>query len=318
MVLLTLNEERNIRACLRSLANQTTHEFEVIVIDAASTDNTVAIIKEVQPTFPVPLRLETSNRVLPIGEARNLGVHLSRAPLVAFVSADAELGPGWITLALRALDDADMVFGRQVHEPNEWTLGAAVRGLRYHFPTTRAEDPLRFASNVAAAYKKEILEAFPFDPWANAAEDLLLAKRAHAAGYEAVYDPLMVVAHHDVASSRQEFRKSIREGEGWGLYRSELGVFMPVLAWGSALVAAIAFLAWRPGPVAFLLFAFVLWVPALRRALLRRRALPPRWLAKAVAASPVFDLAFLLYYIRGLFGRPSRKNAKPQPKETQA
>ncbi|HLE46719.1 MAG TPA: glycosyltransferase, partial [Candidatus Thermoplasmatota archaeon] len=189
IILLTWNEEANIRPCLESLARQTNHGFEVILVDAASKDRTVEIVREMQPTLPFPVLIEEAPRRIPIGEARNLGVFLSRAPFVAFLSADAEADEHWVYEALTTLERYDMVFGLQLHAPRRWSLGASVRGLRYHYPLERAVDPLAYASNVAAAYRREILVRFPFDGWANAAEDLLLARRAHEAGFRALYNP---------------------------------------------------------------------------------------------------------------------------------
>ena len=315
VVLLTWNEEANIQACLAALAAQTDQRFEVLVLDAASTDRTVAKVREAQEGFPVPLRLEVAERRIPIGEARNLGVRLAKAPCIAYVSADAELDPDWVRQALVSLEEADMVFGRQLHAPRTWTAAAAVRGLRYHFTEARDIDPLRFASNVAAAYKREVLEMFPFDPWANAAEDVLLARRADAAGYVAVYNPDMLVRHHDVSTAAQEWRKNVREGEGCGLYASELGLMPTVLAWGGALAVCFAatFL-WTAQ--ALLLGLALLWAPAIRRALQRRRQMPFWHLARGVAASPPYDLAFLVHYLRGL--NRARRLRSRKPKEVPA
>lgn len=317
MVVLTWNEEANIGACLASLAHQTNKEFEVIVVDAASKDRTVEIVQAAAESFPVPLRLVVADRRIPIGEARNRGVRLSRAPIVGFLSADAEASPEWVGEALRSLRNHDMAFSLQVHAPQRWTLGAGVRGLRYHFPRTVPADPLPFASNVAAAYNRDLLVTFPFDPWADAAEDLLLAQRASDAGFLATYNPRMVVRHHDVASSRQEMRKNVREGRGWGLYVSELGVLRSVLAWGGALLACLALVPLAPG-TATVLLVLALWMPALRRAVRRRRAMPRSVLAKAVFASPAFDVAFLYNYVRGLTSRrpPSPQPVSPAPTTT--
>jgi cellulose synthase/poly-beta-1,6-N-acetylglucosamine synthase-like glycosyltransferase len=309
IVVLTLNEAANIEACLASLAQQTASGFEVLVVDAGSTDGTAKLVRHARPGLSFPVRLHVGRSRMPIGEARNLGVAAAKAPLVAFLSADAELGPGWVAEALRTLRSADMAFGPQVHSPHRWTLGAAVRGLRYQFPTGRTADPLRFASNVAAAYRKPLLKEFPFDAAANAAEDLLLASRASAAGYIAAYDPRMVARHHDVATLRQEMRKNLREGRGCGLYAAELGVQWPVLAWLGLIAfaaAGLAALASTGLPAAtglgLALLAAVLWLPAARRALRRRGAMPTRQLWAGLAASPAFDLAFLAQYLRGLLG----------------
>lgn len=311
MVLLTWNEAKNVRACLHSLARQTNHAFEVLVLDAASTDRTATIVQAMERRFPVPLRLEVSKRRVPIGEARNHGVALARAPLVAFLSADAEVEPTWVEEALESLARADMVFSRQVHAPRAWTVGAAVRGLRYHFPPDVTEDPLRYASNVAAAYRKEVLQAFPFDAWSNAAEDILLAERAHAAGFRAHYNPHMVVHHHDVPDARTEMRKNLREGYGWAVYHADVGIFFAVLAWGATLLACLAWAALARGPGTLALLALVLYAPALRRGVQRMGSMPLAAWLKGVAASPLFDLAFLANYVRGLARRGPPPPANP-------
>ena len=323
LVILTWNEEANIAACLRSVARQADPDLEVIVVDAASSDGTVRTILELQPTLPFELRLVVAETRIPIGAARNRGVRLARAPLVAFLSADAELEPGWTLQARRRLAHNDAIYGRQIHAPTRPTAASAVRGLRYHFPAGATDDPLRFASNVAAAYRREVLLAFPFDDWTDAAEDLLLARRAHAAGYRVAYDATMQVRHHDVERVRQEWRKNVREGRGWGLYADELGALWHVLAWGLLLALAAAMFAFGPlvGALALLV---ALYLPAVRRATVGLHGLAPGQTLLAVACSPPFDLAFLASYLHGTalrrLGRRPRGDAAstsdPSPEET--
>lgn len=348
LVVLTWNEADNIEACLAALARQKVFgdasafvcgvgfgansgdesgvdsgvasrdpiPFEVVVIDAGSSDATVAKVEQMQALLPFPVTLRVGPPRMPIGAARNLGVALSQAPLVAFLSADAQLHEDWVGQALQTLRTADMAFGPQVHAPHRWTLGAAVRGLRYQFPDAPTATPLRFASNVAAAYRKPVLQEFPFDPWANAAEDLLLAHRAAAAGYIAAYNPHMKVKHHDVASLRQELRKNLREGRGCGLYAKELGVQWPVLAWSGLLVASGLILV-TSTTLGLVALAGALWLPAARRGVRRRRVMPARHLWAGMAAAPVFDLAFLVQYLRGLLGArlrtPSSQSLETNP-----
>lgn len=317
-MLLTWNEEPNIADCLASLARQRERDFDVVVVDAASTDRTAAVVRELQRGFPVPLHLDVAARRLSIGEARNRGVALARAPAIAFVSADAELDEAWVGEALSSLERHDLVFGRQVHDPRRWTLGAAVRGLRYHYPDGIPPDPLRYASNVAAAYRIDVLRSFPFDAEANAAEDLVLARRAAAHGSRAAYNPRMVVHHHDVATARDELRKNVREGQGWARYRGELGLRWPLLAWGATVVLAAALLALRPGVGTGLLAAALVWLPALRRAVRRRHAMPPWQILKGVAASPAFDVVFLLNYVYRLPAGARRRGPIRTPQEARA
>jgi hypothetical protein len=317
VVVLTWNEERNVVACLRSLARQGVRDMEVIVLDAASHDGTVTRVQDIRSALPFPLRLEVAATRTSIGAARNRGVALAKAPAVAFLSADAEAEPGWARAALDALATHDLVFGRQVHAPRRWTVGASVRGLRYRFPDhADGVDPLPLASNVAAAYRREVLLAHPFDPTADAAEDLLLARRAAAEGRRIAYEPRMAVLHHDVEGARAEARKALREGRACGEHAGELGFRPLLLAWGACLAAAAALAAWRPSPGTLAFASLVLLAPALRRAA-RHLDAPPRALALGLLASPAFDLLFLGTYLVGLVAGLLRRPAPTAPQEVQ-
>lgn len=307
-IVLTWNEAGNIEACLRALARQTLPDLEVVVVDAASTDGTVAAVLALQPALPYDLRVVVAERRISIGEARNRGAEAARAPHIAYLSADTEADPEWCAQALAELEGgADLVFGRQVHVPHKRTVGAAVRGLRYHFPDGPTTAPARYASHVNAAMRKDVIRTFPIGttPGASAVDDVLLARRAEEAGLRIAYAPRMLVRHHDVQSWRGELAKNRREGLGLGEHSRELGLRLEPLAWGLLLLTALAWFAVQPGPLPLVAAVLVLWLPTLRRAARRARAMPPRDLALGVAASPAFDLAFLLAYLRGLARRKS-------------
>jgi hypothetical protein len=285
------------------------------VVDADSDDGTIEAIEAARDRMGVPVRLDVADERLPIGEARNRAVGLAGAPNVAFVSADVELHEDWARQALASLEDADMVFSRQVHAPRSWSVGAAARGLRYHFPDEPTDDPLRYASNAAAAYRREVLETFPVDPAVVAVDDLLLADRAARAGHEATYNPAMVAYHHDVADLAGETSKCVREARGWGLNVHELGPMTPVLAWGLALLAVLAVLAGGllGLGLATVLAVVVLWAPAVRRVPRALGQMPPTALAGGVLVGPFLDLVFLFNYARGLWeALVSRPSADPE------
>lgn len=320
VVLLTWNEEQNIGACLAALAKQTCLDFEAIVVDAASTDRTVQVVLDAQPGLPFPLRLVVAETRISVGEARNRGVQLAQAPNVAFLSADTEPSPRWAEMALMRLDGADLVYGMQVHAPSDsGGLGAAVRGLRYHFPSGAAFDPAKYASHVNAAIRRDILVTFPIgtSPGASAVDDILLVKRATKAGYRAAYEPRMAVLHRDVDSWQTELKKNRREGLGLGEHHGELGLQTQVLVWAVLMLGALAFFLLVPGILSGIVLALSAWLPTLRRAARRARRMPAGRLLVGVLASPLFDLAFLLAYVRGLLrsssGSKTSKDAHGQP-----
>ncbi|MGM0366296.1 MAG: TIGR04283 family arsenosugar biosynthesis glycosyltransferase [Actinomycetota bacterium] len=83
IIIPTLNEEKNISSCIESILRQTP-EFEIIIVDAGSSDNTVAIA---QSKKAVVLRSDKKN----IGYQCNLGAKSSNGDILIFLHADTRL-----------------------------------------------------------------------------------------------------------------------------------------------------------------------------------------------------------------------------------
>lgn len=322
VVLLTRNEEANVADAVRSLLAQDA-DLEIIVVDSASTDRTLQVLESLAPEAGGRMRVVANDRDIPIGEARNLGAALARAPAVAFMSADATAAPGWARAAVEALSRAELVYGRQEHAPPALSVAAVVRGLRYHH--YRAADRARpdaFASNVNAAIAREVFDRVRYVDegtsaprgaregdeariaWAaSALDDVLFTREARSLGYRVAYEPSMLVRHKDVSDLASEWAKARREGYGWGILSPKLGLNRPVLAWGLLLAAGLLGSLLLPPLLAWLAFLAPLYAPAARRVLLAgapfaKRA--PHLLLGALVVSPAFDVGFLFHYLRGL------------------
>lgn len=323
VIVLTRNEEANVEDAVRSLLHGDP-PVEVIVVDSASRDRTVEIARRVAAELGEErVRVLASERDVPIGEARNMGLAAARAPRIAYMSADATAGPGWAIEALRSLEEADLVYGRQEHAPVDQSVASVCRGLRYHHFRSDATAPAEtYASNVNAAIRREVFDHLRYveDGPASALDDILFTREAKQLGFRIAYNPRMLVRHKDVSDLAGEMRKNRREGYGWGILANQLGLHKMILAWGALLVGALAALAVAPGPLTALLFAALLYAPALRRVAraggpyVRQAPLP---LAGATLVGPFFDLAFLVAYARGLAARRTgltglRKGRAPQ------
>jgi glycosyltransferase involved in cell wall biosynthesis len=84
--------------------------FEVIVVDSASRDGTLALAQRAAEADPGIRVLEN-----PGGEpagSRNLGVSASRGRVIAFTDADCAPEPGWLSAGVAALRTAELVQGR--------------------------------------------------------------------------------------------------------------------------------------------------------------------------------------------------------------
>lgn len=76
------NVEQYLRECLLSLAEQSLHDFELIVVDDGSTDSSLAIAKELEGHF-ANLRIVCQQHEY-AGAARNRGVDLASGEYVLF------------------------------------------------------------------------------------------------------------------------------------------------------------------------------------------------------------------------------------------
>ncbi|MCW3463977.1 glycosyltransferase family 2 protein [Chitinophaga nivalis] len=106
VVIATFNSERDIRGCIRSIASQEYKNIEIVVADGASTDNTVAILKELSETHRITF---TSQPDKGIYDALNRGAQMAKGDWLHFLGSDDRLLPGFSELAQK-LEDPNAVY----------------------------------------------------------------------------------------------------------------------------------------------------------------------------------------------------------------
>jgi glycosyltransferase involved in cell wall biosynthesis len=94
VVIATYNYGRFLAETLESVRRQTFADYEVVVVDDGSTDNTSAII---QPYLADRRLRYVCTEHMGQAAAKNRGIALARAPLVAFLDADDIWLPGKLT-----------------------------------------------------------------------------------------------------------------------------------------------------------------------------------------------------------------------------
>lgn len=87
IILPVYNVEKYIRKCMDSIMNQTFRDYEVIVVDDESPDNSMQIVEEFAKKYPGMITMiHQKNKRL--GGARNTGVKEARGEYILFIDSD--------------------------------------------------------------------------------------------------------------------------------------------------------------------------------------------------------------------------------------
>ena len=194
---------------MSALAEQTYKEFEVIIVDDGSTDQTASLAAG--SGF---LLVKTDGNRGP-AYARNAGAAAARGTFLVFTDADCVPRPDWMAAVARRLADGkvDALMGRVVLEESNW-LGNTISALGFPaggavgfdkiWKVDAAGNTTSF-STCNCAVRKEVFravggfdESFPYP----GGEDSLLARHVVAAGCRIRYCPRAVVHH----AARSDFR----------------------------------------------------------------------------------------------------------------
>ncbi len=81
------NVEKYIRRCMESIMNQTFRDYEVIVVDDESPDNSMRIVEEFAENFPGMITMIHQKNTRQ-GGARNRGVREAKGEYILFVDSD--------------------------------------------------------------------------------------------------------------------------------------------------------------------------------------------------------------------------------------
>ena len=86
------NKEKQIANTLQTVLKQTFQDFEIVIVNDGSTDNSVAEVEKVQDSRIRVIHQQNAG----VASARNKGIEESKYDLVAFLDADDEWKPEYL------------------------------------------------------------------------------------------------------------------------------------------------------------------------------------------------------------------------------
>lgn len=199
IVIPAYNEARSIRRCVLAALDQRIPAHEIIVVNNRSTDDTAAIVRQLQREFPAGnIRLLSQSRYQGIIPTRNHGFRYATGDVIGRIDADSIIDDAWVGAV-------QQVFRKPA-------VMAATGPVTYHdMPLKKfglqADDALRqlvsrlggeyqflFGSNMAIRRSawQQIAAEVCTDPDNEMHEDIDLSIHLRQHGLKAVYAPAMV------------------------------------------------------------------------------------------------------------------------------
>ncbi|MFA6553851.1 MAG: glycosyltransferase [Patescibacteria group bacterium] len=223
------NEEKNITDFLASIAGQSKLPDEVVIVDAASTDRTYALITDfsaMHPELHLKLIKKAGNRSV----GRNTAILNSLSPIIACTDAGCRLDKDWFRNITRPFEsgNAEVVSGwYETVKNNSWDISLS-KVLNFSPKNVRPESFL--PSTRSIAFTKTVWEkAGGFDERLSHNEDTPFALELHKSTSRFVFASDAVVRwhvpHNYSTLYRSIYRYALGDGQS-GVYSSQYWILL--------------------------------------------------------------------------------------------
>lgn len=231
IIILSYNGGRWLEACLASLLTTEYPNLDIILVDNASTDNCVELVRERYPQVTVIV----NNNNYGFSEGNNVGIIsalCAGADYIVLLNQDTKVTPQWLNELVR-IGESDEKIGilgsvqlnYNNNDLNSWTLTALNKNLDELREPSRARlwIPVEWVEGACFAIKRQVLERIGLlDPIYFAFyEEIDFCRRAAYHGYRVALVPRSRI-HHFRGGSWQENRKIERDRN----YRCERSQFI--------------------------------------------------------------------------------------------
>jgi len=213
VVVLNWNGHPVLENCLTSLYHQTYQPLEIIVVDNASTDGSVDLVRH---RFP-DVKLIMNEKNLGFGAGNNVGIRASQGKYIMILNNDTRLDPKCVEELERSIEKDDrygacaskILLENEPHIIDGVGIVVCPDGLSFgkgrleNRDRYEEEEEIFFASDCACLYRREMLEDIGLydEDFFAYADETDMGWRARLAGWKCIYSPKAIVYHHHSTST---------------------------------------------------------------------------------------------------------------------
>jgi len=187
------NGGKTLGSCLKSLYKSSYPDFECIIVDDHSNDNTLDVVKSFETKV---LRM---NRKRGAAHARNKGAEASRGDILLFIDADITVYPDALAKVVKAFKEnheISALFGSYDDQPGCTNFLSQYRNLLHHYiHQTSREDASTFWTGCGAIKKEVFLKVGKFNESCRMMEDIEFGYNLKAENYQIMLIKSLRVKH---------------------------------------------------------------------------------------------------------------------------
>jgi GT2 family glycosyltransferase len=198
----TRNRASQLERCLRSMMTMDRDvEWQLVVVDNGSCDDTKAVIERAAKWLPVTYVWEGKRG---LSQARNRAIAASRYSLIAFTDDDCLPAQDWLIAVIRsfACDPALAILGGRVEPAGAGDPSVASRVHRHSERVSTAEQMIALMIGCNMSFRRDVFDTVGLFDAAlgkgtavGSAEDIDLMYRALREGLKLAYSPDVMVYH---------------------------------------------------------------------------------------------------------------------------
>jgi len=216
IIIVNWNAKDYLEDCITSLEKQTYQNFEIILVDNASTDDSVKFIENKFPN----IRIIKNKENVGFAEGNNIGMRQAKGNLIALFNPDAKADSEWLSNLVSTLISSDKiaaVTGKIFYLGDEfgknavfctWSKINPITAMPYNFFDDEPESKVDYLSGATMLVKKDVIEKIGYlDPeYFLFFDETDWCARMIRAGFDLVYTP-KAKAWHKVSASLENSSK---------------------------------------------------------------------------------------------------------------
>lgn len=217
VIIASYNSVRTIERCLQSLNNQITPKnFEIIVVDS-SKDGTAELVEE---KFRKVRLCRFSKRKF-CGDARNFGISVARAKIIAFIDADCTADRNWVNEILKAHQFPHLAIGGSIANGNpESYVGWAAYFCEFsQWMPSRYRRWLTDIPGASMSYKRKVFEQYSHFIEGTYCSDTDFHWRLRQNGHLLQFVPSILVFHRNIDNFGRFLKHEFFHGRSFGQVR---------------------------------------------------------------------------------------------------